>query len=527
MKVTKVAKLLALCAGVLLGFCAEAAIISTAPTVTPGVWSSDFNAALAKAEAENIPVMVFWGSVDCGHCKAVEKAMNTETFLSWMSENKILMVFKEGDAKSKTWIKDMAKERINEFPYVGVWWPMAPDGKPVREGFSAYDGNMSRYGAKSGMSNIEQLITALDFILADWDPNGDHPHVDPVEPVDPVDPVVPVKYTVTFVIDSTKATYTGSLKQEVEEGKAATAPTVKAKDGWKFTGWNKSFAKITANLTVTANFEAVRPDPVDPPHGDREEVDPSVVYKKAQSLSGVVYGDDLAGTATLKLGRISRLGKVKATLSLSLFDGGKASASATVTPNAFGDLVGIFKFRSKYGDVMPFALLYKAGVFELTAENELYGVELGTVQVGGKLDTDEMMFGAEMDYELPEDYDYVVDAPTGEPVHVRNGTKFSFDKAPSIKYKKFSEDGWKWYELVGLDDDEKTNVNSLKLSYKSSSGVFSGSFKVYGSNEFSVDEGKKPKLKTITVKVSGVIVDGVGFGTLKVGSRIVGSCSLE
>lgn len=526
MKVTKVTKMLALCAGVLFGFCAEAAIISTEPSVTPGVWTSDFNAALAKAEAENIPVMVFWGNVDCGHCKAVEKAMNDEPFLSWMSEKKILMVFKESDSKSKTWIKDMAKankEKISDYPYVGVWWPKPPSGKPVSEGFSAYKGNMSRYGVDSSKENIDQLIDALDFILVEWDPSGDHPHVDPVDPVDPD----PVKYTVNFVIDSTKATYTGSLKQEVEEGKAATAPTVKAKDGWKFTGWNKSFAKITANLTVTANFEAVKPDPVDPPHGDREEVDPSVVYKKAQSLSGIVYTYDLAGTATLKLGKISRVGKVKATLTMSLFDGGKASASATVTPNAFGDLVGTFNFRSKYGDVMPFALLYKAGVFELTAENELYSVELGTVQVGGKLDTDEMMFGAEMDYELPEDYDYVVDAPTGEPVYVRNGTKFSFDKAPSIKYKKFSEDGWKWYELIGLDDDEKTNVNSLKLSYKSSSGVFSGSFKVYGSNEFSVDEGKKPKLKTITVKVSGVIVDGVGYGTLKVGTKVVGSCSLE
>lgn len=521
MKVTKVSKALALCAGVVFGFCAEAAIISTESTVTPGVWTSNFNAALAKAEAENIPVMVFWGNVDCGHCKAVEKAMNTETFLSWMSENKILMVFKEGDAKSKKWIKDMAKEKISEFPYVGVWWPMAPDGKPVCEGFSAYDGNMSRYGAKSGMSNIEQLITALNFILADWDPNGDHPHVNPVDPVDPV------KYTVNFVIDSTKATYAGSLKQEVEEGKAATAPTVKAKEGWKFTGWNKSFSKVTANLTVTANFEAVKPNPVDPTHGDREEVDPSVVYKKAQSLSGVVYADELAGTAALKLGKISRLGKVKATLTMSLFAGGKASASATVVPNAFGDLVGTFNFRSKYGDAMSFALLYKGGVFELTAENELYGVELGTVQVGGKLDTDEMMFGAEMDYELPEEYDYVVEAPTGEPVHVRNGTRFSFDKAPSIKYKKFSEDGWKWYELVGLDDDEKTNVNSLKLTYKSSSGAFSGSFKIYASDEFAVDEGKKPNLKKITVKVSGIIVDGIGYGTLKVGNKVVGSCSLE
>ena len=448
MKVTKVSKVLALCAGVVFGFCAEAAIISTESTVTPGVWTSNFNAALAKAEAENIPVMVFWGNVDCGHCKAVEKAMNTETFLSWMSENKILMVFKESDAKSKTWIKNMAKEKIKDYPYVGIWWPMAPDGKSVSEGFSAYDGNMSLYGAKSGMSNIEQLITALNFILADWDPNGDHPHVNPV-------------------------------------------------------------------------------DPVDPTHGDSEEVDPSVVYKKAQSLSGVVYADELAGTATLKLGKISRLGKVKATLTMSLFAGGKASASATVVPNAFGDLVGTFNFRSKYGDTMSFALLYKGGVFELTAENELYGVELGTVQVGGKLDTDEMMFGAAMDYELPEEYDYVVEAPTGEPVHVRNGTRFSFDKAPSIKYKKFSEDGWKWYELVGLDDDEKTNVNSLKLTYKSSSGAFSGSFKIYASDEFAVDEGKKPHLKKITVKVSGIIVDGIGYGTLKVGNKVVGSCSLE
>jgi len=59
-------------------------------------------------------------------------------------------------------------------------------------------------------------------------------------------------YIVTFLADGDVI-----AEQGVEEGTAATAPTVPAKDGYTFTGWDKDFSKVTSNLTVNAVYEAI------------------------------------------------------------------------------------------------------------------------------------------------------------------------------------------------------------------------------------------------------------------------------
>ena len=58
-------------------------------------------------------------------------------------------------------------------------------------------------------------------------------------------------YTVTF-----KDWNSTVLKTEtVESGKAATAPADPNREGYIFTGWDKSFDNVTGNLTVTALYE--------------------------------------------------------------------------------------------------------------------------------------------------------------------------------------------------------------------------------------------------------------------------------
>ena len=62
-----------------------------------------------------------------------------------------------------------------------------------------------------------------------------------------------VKYTVTFVDwDGTEL-----KKEDVEYGKAATAPADPTRAGYRFTGWDKAFDHIIADLTVTAQYEAI------------------------------------------------------------------------------------------------------------------------------------------------------------------------------------------------------------------------------------------------------------------------------
>ncbi len=63
----------------------------------------------------------------------------------------------------------------------------------------------------------------------------------------------PVYHTVRFV------DWDGALisEQQVEDGAAAVAPTDPVREGYLFTGWSGDFSCVTADITVTALYEAV------------------------------------------------------------------------------------------------------------------------------------------------------------------------------------------------------------------------------------------------------------------------------
>ena len=62
----------------------------------------------------------------------------------------------------------------------------------------------------------------------------------------------------------------------------------------------------------------------------------------------------------------------------------------------------------------------------------------------------------------------------------------------------------KEYALVVDTSKGKTNRSGLKLSYTPKTGLFKGSFKVYAL--------ESSKLKKYTVNVTGVVVNGAGYG---------------
>ena len=88
--------------------------------------------------------------------------------------------------------------------------------------------------------------------------------------------------------------------------------------------------------------------------------------------------------------------------------------------------------------------------------------------------------------------------PNGVPV--RGGVKWDLPKAGKVVYVK----GTATVDETKLGD----NPSALKLKYKSKDGTFSGSFKAYA------EVSGKPK--GTTVNVTGVLVDGVGYGTAAV-----------
>lgn len=587
MKTMKSFLAVALCACAMLFACeALAGYIHTQKSVEPGVWTSDFDGAMAYAEAANIPMLVFWANAGCAHCEGIEKEMNKAYFSQWMAENQLLMVFVESNSAVKKWIKANSRTKLNDYPYMAIYWPRNSAGELVLEGFSAYKGNMKLYGASSKDSNIQQIIDAVEFLLPDWDPSGVEPDPDPVY------------YTVKFVVDAAKGTATGALSQQVESGKGAVAPTVKAKDGWDFTGWDKTFNKVTEDLTVTAKFSAVEPDPdpvyytvnfvVDAEKGtatgelsqqvlsgksaveptvtanegwefagwdvksfnkvtsdltvtalfeqpvQRDEVDPAKFFKKAKTLQAVAYkGDDLFGRATITLGKYNAKKKyLKATFKITSFGGKSYSKSLKLVPNEYGDFLEVaVAFKSPVG-AMVFDLYNGEDGYEIFGQGDDYSVESGEdIVLGGLLENEEMSFSVDVEAELEnDDYDFLVDFPMGAFAEVKKGKTLNFGSAPKITYKKFREDGETWYALAEFDEERYPNVNAIKLTYKPDTGAFSGSFKIYASNEFAVDDGRKPTLKTYTAKVSGYVVNGVGVGTVsvKIGRKTyTGTCSLD
>ncbi len=99
--------------------------------------------------------------------------------------------------------------------------------------------------------------------------------------------------------------------------------------------------------------------------------------------------------------------------------------------------------------------------------------------------------------------------PTNEVAVVSRG-KWAFAKAASVKWTKpkagqaaVMQDA-SGKGLVVDTAKGKTNLSGLKLTYTPKKGTFKGSFKVYAM--------QGTKLKKYTVKVSGVVVDGVGYG---------------
>ena len=88
------------------------------------------------------------------------------------------------------------------------------------------------------------------------------------------------------------------------------------------------------------------------------------------------------------------------------------------------------------------------------------------------------------------------------------GTKWVFAKAAVVKYARERETGQTVLLVDTGRDGSKTNLCGLKLSVDAKTGVFKGAFTVY----LTSGAPERPRMKRLKVKVSGVVVDGVGYG---------------
>lgn len=247
-----------------------------------------------------------------------------------------------------------------------------------------------------------------------------------------------------------------------------------------------AFRSLTQSYDVNASIEDIE----------------DIVYgswnvNMAVTLPGEVLNsedDSVAGVVQLKVGKPTKKGTVKVSGNVTLMDGKKYTIKPTVV--ALPDSGPLMLNSIEVNKLGKLTAKVGANGFK-GAIGDAYTV--GDAEVGGAwTDADSTV---EVDFTtgvaLPDGMTAESTAllPVAEPIILNKG-KWTFNKAATVK----AVNG-----VVTADvSNGKTNLSAMKLTYKPKTGLFKGSFKIYTLNN--------GRLKKIAVKVSGVVVDGVGYG---------------
>ncbi len=150
--------------------CALFALVrGTFAAVTPGTINTDFASSLAKAEKENLPLVVIWGNTSCGYCDKLSKAIETSTFQDYLETRDNLLVVHKHEAHGSKKADYVAAEKwilgINKvagYPYVACYWKKA-DGSVIQKAFAGRSGKMPGSVTKGNLE--KQLISTIDDVL--------------------------------------------------------------------------------------------------------------------------------------------------------------------------------------------------------------------------------------------------------------------------------------------------------------------------------------------------------------------------
>jgi hypothetical protein len=233
----------------------------------------------------------------------------------------------------------------------------------------------------------------------------------------------------------------------------------------------------------------------------------------AMLLHGAVYdGCDVVGIVELKLGKEKKMAS-KISGSVTLLDGKKHSIKAvTVSVDGASPAVGYLQVKGL--GIMHVAI----GGGRFAGTLPYLGVDLHVQSASACEKWSGASATASVDMDDVSVFPGMVLTdllPYSEAADVVNG-KWKFRKAAGVKWGK-PKAGTELSELYDPQTGKdllvnvakgKTNLSGMKLSYTPKKGTFKGSFKLFTLQ----GEGKGRKLKKYTVKVSGVVVNGVGYG---------------
>ena len=209
-------------------------------TVRPEVWTSDFITALAKAKAENRPMIITGGSTGCGGCMKMERSLDDRAFQYWVKGSGIYLVRIHVNTAAKTptqaeglkFLKALPSEGKVSIPHIGVYWPRK-EGEAVTAHFRYHRGRMP--GAKRNPALTGELISALENVLGEYFKGSPRPKWDEV--------LAASKKKITVVADCAGEVATIPANGELVCGKSLKL-LMKPKAGSRFVGWKGPNGKI-------------------------------------------------------------------------------------------------------------------------------------------------------------------------------------------------------------------------------------------------------------------------------------------
>ena len=256
-------------------------------------------------------------------------------------------------------------------------------------------------------------------------------------------------------------------------------------------------------------------EPVAPCYEKLEMDDITAAYEapKAVTLHGAVYdGCDVVAIVELKLGKVNaKKGTSKIGGSVTLLDGKKITIKAVTVSGIDGKSPVTVSLEVKGRGTMHVAIggtTFAGSLGDGHVQSASVGVAWGGASAAVSVETDDVSaFPGKVLADL---------LPDPEVADVKNG-KWTFKKAAGVKWGKPKAgaalpeiyDPTSGKGLIVDTSKGKTNLSGMKLTYTPKKGTFKGSFKLYELQ----GSGRGAKLKKYTVNVSGVVADGVGYGT--------------
>ena len=142
-----------------------------------GAWNDEFSNSLAKAESENVPIVVIWGNQSCHYCNQLHEVLENPGVLSFMENHPALYVslhvpykgeeYLNPDSdynQAKAWIATI-DPTLGENPRVAVWWKKS-DGTVVEQAFAGRTGMMP---TKKPAGNLAgQFVASLEQLIGGY-----------------------------------------------------------------------------------------------------------------------------------------------------------------------------------------------------------------------------------------------------------------------------------------------------------------------------------------------------------------------